>query len=119
MNCSGFIGRLLAVFVTLGLIFAPLAVPAIAKPQPVMSDMDAAASDMPCCPEQQNKNTKSDCPDCPLIAMCALKTAQIRPMLESGIAAPSASRDVLFVLDDWLADSLGSSPPEHPPRTLV
>jgi len=59
------IGRLLAVFVIVGLVAAPLVTPAAAKPLPVgeMSDMSAMSGDMPCCPDGQKNNS---CPDCRL-----------------------------------------------------
>jgi hypothetical protein len=58
MNLRRLIGRLLAVFVIVGLVAAPLVTPAAAKRLPVaeMSDMSAMSGDMPCCPGgQKNK----------------------------------------------------------------
>jgi hypothetical protein len=118
MNCSRLIGRLLAVFVIAGLAVAPLATPATAKNLPAvsMSDMSAASGDMACCPDEQNKN---DCPDCPLVAVCALKSAQAQPSSASGIVAQLPARKLFSAIDDTIADSLGSAPPDYPPRTLV
>jgi hypothetical protein len=130
MNVRRFIGRLLAVFVIVGLVAAPLVTPAAAKRLAVASAMDMAAmaGDMPCCQavmkdgmnccsEQQKGN---DCQDCPVMAICTLTLAQAEPPLANSIPAPLLSTRTLFVaLDDLVADSLIGSPPDHPPRISV
>jgi hypothetical protein len=130
MNVRRFIGRLLAVFVIVGLVAAPLVTPAAAKRPAVASTMDMAAMSgdmqccqavmkdgMNCCSEQQQSN---DCQDCPVMAICTLTLAQAEPPLANSIPAPLLSTRTLFVaLDDLIADSLIGSPPDHPPRISV
>src|SRR5260370_16830974 len=80
MNLYRLLGRLLAVFVIVGLVAAPLVTPAAAKRLPVgeMSDMAAMSGDMPCCPDgQKNKS----CQDCPLVAICMLAIPLPNPPL--------------------------------------
>jgi hypothetical protein len=115
MNLRRLIGRLLAVFVIVGLVVAPLVTPAAAKRLPVaeMSDMSAMAGDMPCCPDEQ-KN--SNCQDCPLIAMCMLTIAQAEPYPTNGIQVSFQTRRLSYVLVDLIADGLIGAPPDHPPR---
>ena len=118
MNLRRLIGRLLAVFVIVGLVVAPLVSPAAAKPVPVgeMSDMVAMSGDMPCCPDgQKNKS----CPDCPLVAMCMLTIAQAEPSPTNGIQISFQTRRLSFVLVDLAADGLIGDPPDHPPRILT
>src|SRR5216683_3212771 len=114
MNLRRLIGRLLAVFVIVGLVAAPLVSPAAAKPVPVgeMSDMAAMSGDMPCCPNgQKNKS----CPDCPLVAMCMLMIAQAEPSATNGIQVSFQTRRLSFALVDLIADGLIGDPPDHPP----
>lgn len=125
MDFRRFISHLLAVLVIAGLVAAPLVTPVAAQRLSAgaitdmsamdMSTMDMSA-DMPCCPDKQKTN---DCSDCPLVAMCMLKTAQAEPSLAGGIPVRLHSRALLFVSDDPVADGLDRPPPEHPPRTLV
>src|SRR6202043_1796146 len=115
MDLRRLIGRLLAVFVIVGLVVAPLVTPAAAKRLPVseMSDMSAMSGDMPCCPDgQKNKN----CPDCPLVAMCMLTIAQAEPSATNGIQVYFQARRLSFALADLIADGLMGDPPDHPPR---
>ena len=119
MNHRRLIGRLLAVFVIVGLVAAPLITPVEAKRLPVaeMMDMSAMSGDMRYCPDgQKNKG----CQDCPLVAMCMLTIAQAEPSLASSIPAPLPTRNSLFLaFDDLIADGLIGSPPDHPPRTSI
>lgn len=109
---------MLAVFVIVGLVLAPLVTPAAAKhlAGTEMTDMSAMSADMPCCPDQ-NKN--DDCKNCPLVAMCMLKVAQVVPSLSDGIQAPFQTRRLFFGFDDLSADGVGGVPPDHPPRILT
>jgi hypothetical protein len=118
MNLRRLIGRLLAVFVIVGLVAAPLVSPAAAKRLPVgeMSDMSAMAGDMPCCPDEQKNN---GCQDCPLVAMCMLTIVQAEPSATSGIQVSFQTRRLHFALDDLIADGLIGSPPDHPPRISI
>jgi hypothetical protein len=117
MGFRRFLNLALAVFVTVGLAVAPLGVPAIAAPLQSgdMADM-AMSEDMPCCPDEQKSK---DCQDCPLVAMCILKTTQAGPSLTAALLLRPAIRTVHSVLDDAPADGLNRPPPDHPPRTLV
>ena len=107
----------LAIFVTVGLAVAPLGGPAVAALPHAdgMADMSMSA-DMPCCPDEQKSK---DCQDCPLVAMCVLKTAQAGPSLASAQPVRHAIRTAHSVLDDAPADGLDRPPPDHPPRNLV
>ena len=118
MKLRRLIGRLLAVFVIVGLVAAPLVTPAAAKRLPVgeMSDMVAMSGDMPCCPDGQKNNS---CQDCPLTAMCMLTIAQAEPSPTSGIQVSFQAHRLSFAFVDLIADGLTGVPPDHPPRTLI
>jgi hypothetical protein len=118
MNLRRLTGCLLAVFVIVGLVAAPLVIPAAAKRLPVgeMSDMAAMPGDMPCCPDGQKNNS---CQDCPLVAMCMLTIAQADPSPTSGIQVSFQTRRLYFALVDLIADGLIGAPPDHPPRISI
>ena len=118
MNLRRLIGRLLAVLVIVGLVFAPLVSPAAAKRLAVaeMTDMTAMSSDMPCCPDGHKSN---GCQDCPLVAMCMLTIAQAVPLPVNGIQISFQTRRLSFALVDVTADGLIGDPPDHPPRILT
>jgi hypothetical protein len=118
MNLRQLIGRLLAVFVIVGLVAAPLVTPAAAKRLPVgeMSDMAAMSGDMPCCPDGQKNNS---CPDCPLVAMCMLTIAQIEPSSANIIQVSFQAHRLSYALVDLIADGLAGAPPDHPPRISI
>jgi hypothetical protein len=107
----------LSVFVTVGLAVAPLGAPAIATLPHAggMADMSMSA-DTPCCPDEEKSK---DCQDCPLVAMCVLKTAQAGPSLASALPVRHAIRTAHSVLDDAPADGLDRPPPDQPPRNLA
>jgi hypothetical protein len=118
MNLRRLIGRLLAVFVIVGLVAAPLVTPAAAKRLPVgeMSDMSAMPADMACCPDGlKDKN----CYDCPLVATCMLTIAQADPSPTDAIQVFFQSRRLFYALEDMIADGLIGAPPDHPPRILT
>jgi hypothetical protein len=117
MDVRRFLNLALAVFVTAGLAVAPLGAPAIAGLPHAggMADMSMSA-DMPCCPDEQKSK---DCQDCPLVAMCVLKTAQAGPSLASALPVRHAIRTVHSVLNDAPADGLNRPPPDQPPRNLA
>jgi hypothetical protein len=106
-----------AVFVTLGLALAPLAAPASAAQarSDGMSDM-SMSSDMPCCPDEQKSK---DCQDCPLVAMCILKTVQAGPTGAAAIPLRHAVRTTHLVADEVIGDGLTRPPPDQPPRILA
>jgi hypothetical protein len=130
MNLGRLIARVLAVFLIVGLVAAPLVTPAAAKRSAVASAMDMAAmsgdmaccqavikDNMNCCSEQQKSN---DCQDCPVMAICTLTLAQAEPPPANSIPAPVLSiRSLFFASDDLIADGLIGSPPDHPPRISV
>ena len=118
MNLHRLIGHLLAVFVIVGLVAAPLVTPAATKPLPVgeMSDMAAMPGDMPCCPDGQKNNS---CPDCPLVATCMLTIAQVEPSPANVIQISFQTRRLSYALVDLIADGLAGSPPDHPPRISI
>jgi hypothetical protein len=112
-----FIARLLAIFVVAGLALAPLATPVAAAPSHPAGMMDMSMSaDMPCCPDEQKSK---DCQDCPLVAICVLKSAQAGPSLIAGFPVRYAIRVAHSVLDDVAADGLDRPPPDQPPRILI
>jgi hypothetical protein len=117
MTLRRFLNLIFAVFVTVGLALSPLATPAAsAHPQMAgMTDM-SASGDMPCCPDQPKGK---DCQDCPLIAMCVLKTTQAGPSMTSAMLVRHAIRTAHSVLNDAAADGLDRPPPDQPPRILA
>jgi hypothetical protein len=107
----------LTVFVTLGLAVAPLATPAAAAPPHAAGTMDMSMpADMPCCPDEQKSK---DCQDCPLVAMCVLKTAQAGPSTTEALPLRHAIRTAHSFRDDAPAEGLVRPPPDHPPRNLA
>lgn len=116
MNLRGLLRVAFAVLVTAGLTLAPLAAPAAAAQarSDGMSDMSMSA-DMSCCPDEQKGK---DCQDCPLVAMCILKTAQAGPSMVAALPLRHAIRTTHLVADDVIGDGLTRPPPHQPPRTL-
>lgn len=94
-----------------------MATPAAAAPthEGGMTDMSMSA-DMPCCPDEQKSK---DCQDCPLVAMCILKTAQAGPAASAALPLRDAIWTRHLVADDVLGAGLDRPPPDHPPRTLA
>ncbi|WP_213737356.1 hypothetical protein [Bradyrhizobium sp. dw_411] len=112
----------LAVFVTVALAAAPLVTPAAAQSSMSgMTDMSMSmdmsmSTDMPCCPDsEKNKG----CQDCPLVAMCVLKTVQAGPSATAAMPLRHPVRTVHLVLNDAPAVGLNRPPPDQPPRNLV
>lgn len=117
------IGRLLTVFVIVGLVTAPMVTSAATTlpsthdvSDAYVSDASTMPADMSCCPDTQKSN---DCQDCPLRAACALGVAQIEPPLAIGILAPLFTRRSFSIFDDLRADGLDGLPPDQPPRILI
>ncbi|MBR1128029.1 hypothetical protein [Bradyrhizobium iriomotense] len=120
MTTARLLRLLFASLISIGLAVAPLVAPAAAS-GPASSDtrmmqMADMAADMPCCPEEEQK--QSGCQDCPLLAMCVLKVLQAGPAVATAIryARPLA---LLRPLDDAIVDGLVRPPPDHPPRSIV
>lgn len=118
------INLLLALCVTVGLVLGPVATPAAAmQASMAMDDMsampadamsaDAMAADMPCCPSEP---MSKDCPDCPLMAICMMKTVQAGPSPASATMLRHAVRTSHAFMDDALTDGVIRPPPDHPPR---
>ena len=118
MDVRRLINLALAVFVTVGLAVAPLVAPvaAIGISAVGTADLASMSEAMPCCPDEHKSK---DCQDCPLIAICALKTAQPDRSPTEALPLRHAIRTAHSVLDDVLRDGLGRPPPDHPPRTLA
>jgi hypothetical protein len=94
-----------------------LLAPAAAKGPSMLEMTDSSMSaDMPCCPDGQKSK---DCQDCPLAAICVLKTSQAGPSMTLAMPVRHAIRTAHSVLDDPLADGLNRPPPDQPPRILV
>ena len=113
------LGRLLAIFVIAGLVFAPLSRPAnagMAMPAPVAAaEMAEMAADMPCCPD---KSVPMDCDQCPLMALCMVTNFHA-PSPAGMIEIRPVTVRLLAPGSDPEADSLGQHPPPRPPRSLV
>jgi hypothetical protein len=106
--------RLLAVFLIVGLVFAPLAARANANPMASMATA-SMVDETPCCTEQ---SLPADCADCPLMAICMVKTLQAQPSATVAGIQPVTLR-MLLPVSDPEAESLGLLPPPKPPRSLV
>lgn len=117
MGFRCFIGRLLAIFVIAGLIVGPLVTPvaAMGSSSVAMSDPASMSDEMPCCPDTQKNK---DCKDCPLLAICALKTIATQSAVDA-VAVRPARHHQPAVHDDLMSDGVDRPPPDHPPRTLV
>ncbi|WOH63275.1 hypothetical protein [Bradyrhizobium sp. BWA-3-5] len=121
MKRSIHICRLLAVFLIAGLVFAPLAArakmdsPASVAAAAMADETSSMAEDMSCCSE---KSAPADCADCPLMAICMVKTLQAQPSASIALVDPVMLR-MLLPASDPDAESLGLSPPPKPPRSLV
>ena len=113
--------RLLAVFVIVGLVIAPLTTRAnaggmVSMAMTSMSDETAGMSDgMPCCPD---KSAPVDCDKCPLMALCVATTLQVPSLAAVAEIYPVTLRMLLPGSDPEL-ESVGYSPPPKPPRSLV
>jgi hypothetical protein len=111
-------GRLLAIFLIAGLVLAPLSGPANAGMAMDMGASMAAAemtADMPCCPD---KSVPMDCDQCPVMALCFVKTFQ-EPSSASVVEIRPVTVRMLAPRSDPEAESLGYLPPPRPPRSLV
>ena len=117
MNLRRLLRVAFAVFVTAGLALAPMAAPAAAAQarSEGMTDKSMSA-DNPCFPDEQKSK---DCQDCPLVAMCILKTVQAGPTGTAAIPLRHAIRTTHSVTDDVVGDGLVRPPPDQPPRTLA
>ena len=109
---------LVAFSVAVGLLAAPLSVPAMsAQATTVMEDMQAMSDDMPCCPGEQDQ--KKDCGSCPFVALCMLAITLAAPAGADLLIDRPSSQSAFALPDDLLIDGLGEHPPDQPPRTTV
>ena len=119
MKISIHLSRLLAIFLVAGLVFAPFSGPANAGMAmgASMAEMAATeiAADMPCCPD---KSAPMDCDQCPVMALCFVKTFQ-EPSSASVVEIRPVTVRMLAPRSDPEAESLGYLPPPKPPRSLV
>jgi hypothetical protein len=107
--------RLLAVFLIVGLVAAPLMTPAAAQ-QVAATTMSLMPSDMPCCPDG---HAQDGCKDCPLSAMCTLTVVQAAAPDAIGMHVSFNVRQLRLAPDDVAVDSLIGAPPDHPPRLSI
>jgi hypothetical protein len=118
VRISFHLGRLLAILVIAGLVFAPLSGPANAGMAMDMGAPIAAAemaADMPCCPD---KPAPMDCDQCPLMALCMVQNFH-EPSPAGMIEIRPVTMRLLAPGSDPQGDSLGQHPPPRPPRPLV
>ncbi len=119
MKISFHLSRLLAILLIAGLVFAPFSGPANAGiamggSMPEMAAKEIAA-DMPCCPD---KSMPMDCDQCPLMALCMVKSFH-EPSPAGMIEIQPVTVRLLKPASDPEAESLGQHPPPRPPRPLV
>jgi hypothetical protein len=113
--------RLLAFFLIVGLVIAPLSARANggAMASMAMTSMSGAmadmADDMPCCPD---KSAPVDCDQCPLMALCVSTTLQA-PMPAGVAEIQPVTLRMLLPGSDPEVESVAYSPPPKPPRSLV
>jgi hypothetical protein len=127
MDARRFANFWIMLVVATGLLLAPLAAPVMAKPMSgaagmadhamqAMSDDQAMADDMPCCPDKTKSTT---CDGCPFLALCMLSVPLPVPAGAASLIERHPLRSQFAARDDRLLDGLGAKPPDHPPRTHV
>jgi len=114
VKISILLGRLLAIFLIAGLVFAPLSAPVNAANRASMATAEMSA-DMPCCPD---KSAPVDCDQCPLMAICMVKSFQ-EPSSAGVIELRPVAVRLLGPRSDPAAEGLNYLPPPRPPRSLV
>ena len=105
---------LLPTLAVVGMLIAPLAVPATAAlaDRAAMTDM---ADGMPCCPEEGP--AIPDCgKSCPLMMICLAKCLQNIPPAASTLLVPLVMAGLFVPGNDALGASLLHPPPARPPR---
>ncbi len=109
------LGRLLAIFLIAGLVFAPFSAPASAAKAAPMAAAAEMSADMPCCPDNP---APMDCDQCPLMAICMVKNFQ-EPSSAGAIELLPATVRLLAPRSDPATEGLTYLPPPRPPRSLV
>lgn len=107
------LARFLAISVIAILILAPVVTPTALKADTI--GIVSMSADMPCCPDGQKSK---DCQDCPLLAICVLKTAEPGRSPTEALPLRHAIRTAHTVLDDVPVGGLNRPPPGPPPRNL-
>ena len=118
MKVSIYIGRLLAIFLIAGLVFAPFSTTASAAKdahKTAHAAMTEMSADMPCCPDNA---APMDCDQCPLMAICMVQNFQAQSSIGFVEVEPVTLR-MLLPTSDPAAASLAHLPPPKPPRSLV
>jgi hypothetical protein len=114
VNILTYLGRLLAILLIAGLVFAPLSAPANAA-KPASTSTVEMSADMPCCPD---KSAPMDCDQCPLMAICMVQNFQ-EPSSAGVIELQPVTVRLLAPRSDPAAEGLNYLPPPRPPRLLV
>jgi hypothetical protein len=106
--------NLLPVLAIVGLVLAPLAVPAAAAGAPAaavdMAGMDMG-EDMPCCPTKQAPPCDKSCP---LMTLCLAKCSPAIPAFSSALALVFAG--LVLPSDEARWETRSERPPPRPPR---
>jgi hypothetical protein len=114
VNIATHLGRLLAILLIAGLVFAPFSAPANAAKAAPMATTEMSA-DMPCCPDNP---APMDCDQCPLMAICMVQSFQ-EPSSAGVIEIRPVTVRLLVPRSDPAAEGLNYLPPPRPPRSLV
>ena len=115
MTLRRILNLVLAICLAFSLAAGSVVTPAAAVEAAAMADMSAMPADMDCCPSEHGQKNKH-CQDCPQMATCAMKTAQIGPSQASAMVVRHAVRTSHALMDDALTDGIVRPPPDHPPR---
>jgi hypothetical protein len=127
MTLRRLLKSMIALTLAAGLVSAPLAATAFAKPDASLSgemhamdmqatDMQAMAGDMTCCPDE---GKAGDCASCPLLALCMLSISIPLPAEAAALVTRDPLREAFSARDDAWVPGLGAHPPDHPPRTRI
>ena len=108
------LGRLLAILLIAGLVFAPFSPRANAAEAAPMAAAEMS-TEMPCCPDNP---APVECDQCPLMAICMVQIFQ-EPSSAGVIELRPVTVRLLAPRSDPEAESLGQHPPPRPPRLLL
>lgn len=115
MTLGRVIRAVVATLVVAALTFAPLGPAAAQRPSGSGASEMTMPAGMPCCPDEHQTD---GCKDCPLLALCMLKTVMADHAV-AGIVIRLADHTRLAALDDPALVGLDRPPPDHPPRNLI
>ena len=121
MKRSFCVRRVLAFGIVIGLLLAPVSAPALAKSADIAMSSADMSGDMPCCPDAADRKMPQNggCKDCPLMAICNLKTVQAFTSVELVVDFNLVLIARISTADDRFPDGLIGTPPARPPRSLV